>query len=125
MIELYYQGGALFMGILTLIFLSVFVVTAILLLRNLKQGQQEPINYNIIKSIGLFALVIGVLGQFIGLYSAFESIAKAGEVSQAILASGLKVSSITTIYGIIILIVSYLLWFGLSAYNEKISVEVS
>ncbi len=63
-----------------------------------------------IKSIGTLALVFGILGQFIGLYSAFATIEKMGAVSPEILAGGLRVSSITTIYGLIIFIICYLLW---------------
>lgn len=123
MIELYYMGGTLFMGILSLIFLSILVVAGILLIKSLTPDNDTKIRFDSIKSIGLFAVVVGVLGQFIGLYSAFESIEKVGEVSQTILFAGLKISSISTIYGMIIFIISYLLWFGLAAFNDKVSIS--
>lgn len=66
-----------------------------------------------IKSVGLFSLVLGILAQLIGLYQAFSAIEQAGNISPALLAGGLKVSMITTIYGIIIFLISYLLWMGL------------
>ena len=62
-----------------------------------------------IKSVGLLAIITGVLGQLIGLFSAFEAIQQMGSVSPAMLAGGLKVSMITTIYGMIIYIVAILL----------------
>ena len=64
---------------------------------------------NAVKQLGLLALAIGALGQMIGLFGAFEAIESAGGVSQAMLAGGLKVSSITTIYGLLIYVISLLL----------------
>jgi hypothetical protein len=95
MIDLFYQGGPLFMTILTLVLLGVLV-----------SFWKFP---NWIKELGILALSIGVLGQIIGLYSAFKGIEQMGEVSQAMMAGGLKVSSITTIYGLLIFIISVLL----------------
>lgn len=61
------------------------------------------------QEIGLLALSIGVLGQIIGLYSVFKGIEQMGQVSQQMMAGGLKVSSITTIYGLLIYILSVVL----------------
>ena len=79
------------MGMLTLIFIAL-VVAAVL-----KKA---------VKEIGLLALALGILGQLIGLMGAFEGIEAMGGVSQSILVGGLKVSSITSIYGLLIYIVS-------------------
>tara|TARA_B100000497_G_C7356104_1_gene231598 strand:- start:130 stop:438 length:309 start_codon:yes stop_codon:yes gene_type:complete len=91
MLDYFYMGGPLFMGMLTLIFIAL-VVAAVL-----KKD---------VKEIGLLALALGILGQLIGLMGAFEGIEAMGGVSQSILAGGLKVSSITSIYGLLIYIVS-------------------
>jgi hypothetical protein len=91
MINYFYMGGPLFMGMLTLIFIAL-VVAAVL-----KKD---------VKEIGLLALALGILGQLIGLMGAFEGIEAMGGVSQSILVGGLKVSSITSIYGLLIYIVS-------------------
>ena len=85
------MGGPLFMGMLTLIFIALIVAAV------LKKG---------VKEIGLLALAIGFLGQLIGLMGAFEGIEAMGGVSQSMLAGGLKVSSITSIYGLLIYIIS-------------------
>ena len=61
------------------------------------------------REVGLLALTIGILGQVLGLYSAFKGIEEVGQVSQQMMAGGLKVSSITTIYGLIIYILSLIL----------------
>ena len=83
------------MSILTLLFLGV-VYAAL---------QRK----SILKEFGLAALAFGFLGQFIGLLGAFEAIVAAGGVSQSILAGGLKVSSITSIYGLLIYCISLII----------------
>ena len=62
-----------------------------------------------IKEVGLLALSFGILGQVIGLYSAFKAIEQMGQVSQEMVVGGLKVSSVTTMYGLIIYILSLIL----------------
>ena len=63
-----------------------------------------------IKFIGGFALSFGIFAQTISLIQAFGAIERAGEISQAILAGGLKVSMYTTIYGFLIFLFSQLSW---------------
>ena len=82
------------MGMLTLIFIALIVAAV------LKKG---------VKEIGLLALAMGFLGQLIGLMGAFEGIEAMGAVSQSMLAGGLKVSSITSIYGLLIYIISLII----------------
>ncbi|MEQ6166765.1 MULTISPECIES: MotA/TolQ/ExbB proton channel family protein [unclassified Ekhidna] len=102
MIELFQMGGMLFMSILTIELAAViFFATKCFLSKDQSVGQ--------IKNVGLLAVITGILGQLIGLFSAFEAIQQMGAVSPAMLAGGLKVSMITTIYGVIIYIVAILL----------------
>lgn len=95
MLDLFYQGGTLFMTILTILLLGVIVCF-------FKYPQW-------IKEMGILALSMGILGQIIGLYSAFKGIEQMGQVSQEMMAGGLKVSSITTMYGLLIYILSLIL----------------
>ena len=71
------------------------------------------------KSIGLFALVSGFLGQVIGLSHALAVVAHAGGVSPGVLAGGIGISMICPIYGIIIFLISLLLWFIASNVLER------
>ncbi len=110
------------MGILTVILIAVLIVTIINGVAVLKGNippEDARIRISYIKSIGLFALVVGIFGQLIGLFSAFKAIEEAMDVSPSIMAGGLKVSMITTLYGFIIFIISYLIWFGLSYFMKK------
>jgi len=112
--ELFIEGGSLFMGMLSLVFLAILVLAVLSIVLDKKSVKGEEMKSNpagYIKSLGLFALVLGFLGQFIGLFSAFEYIAEMGSIAPGILAAGIKVSSITSIYGMIIFLISYLLWF--------------
>lgn len=113
------------MGLLTLVGLvmfSVAVINGAAIFSN-KIGDEALRRHRLgyIKSIGLFALITGFLGQLIGLYSAFEYMANVDSVSSDILAGGLKVSSITSLYGMLIFLISYLVWFFLEgALNRSV-----
>jgi hypothetical protein len=93
MMELFNQGGPLFMGILTVTLLGV-------LWTFWKGGA--------LKELGLLALAVGVLAQLIGLYHAF-SVMEGSEASQGVIAGGLKVSLTPTLYGLMIYILSVVL----------------
>ena len=122
MLTYFNEGGALFMGILSIVFLVVFIMSiknALIIFS--KESDKEKVSSQIgsIKSLGLFALVLGFLGQFLGLFQAFNFIAEAGTISPAILANGLRISSIASIYGMIIFLVAYLIWFALNGLLTK------
>jgi hypothetical protein len=112
--NLFYMGGPLFMSILTILFVVMcawIVYHFVLSFNPSKQSKDKSLlllEYG--KSIGLFALITGIFGQLIGLYSAFSAIEQAGSVSPAMVYSGLKVSMVTTFYGIFIYLTSLILW---------------
>lgn len=114
MFTLFNQGGPLFMGILTIMLFIVLALSFYFLYlisrKEYKDLEQTLKRLTFIKTTGIFALVTGILGQMIGLYTAFSVIESAMDVSPSILAGGLKVSLITTMYGMIIFLISYLLW---------------
>jgi hypothetical protein len=123
MISLFHQGGVLFMSIVSLGLVSalVFSVSSATKIFLQKVDDRTAIQQSIdlIKSSGLFAVVTGILGQLIGVYSAFGSIEEVGTVSPEILVSGLKISSICTIYGLMIYALSLLAWFVFTNLNRK------
>lgn len=120
MTDLFYTGGPLFMGLLTII-LTVIIATAVISFLQIRNDSSNPRIITIVKELGIFAFVTGVLGQFLGLYDAFTMIEQAGTISPNILAGGLKVSSIPALYGLIICIIGYLLYFGLQMITCKSS----
>ena len=88
MLELFNSGGPLFMSILTIILI-------ILVYCSFKHKQK-------LNLIGRLGLIVGVLGHLLGLYSMFETLESLeGSVSPTLIASGIKVSMICLIYGVL------------------------
>jgi biopolymer transport protein ExbB/TolQ len=100
MFELFAKGGPFFMGIITIGLLAVLVAAIRSL--TLKSNLKFKSSLSLLKQAGLFSAVMGLLGQMIGLYNALKAIEEMGNVSQAMLVGGLRVSSITTIYGLLV-----------------------
>ncbi|TNE71947.1 hypothetical protein EP331_08235 [bacterium] len=115
MIDLFYMGGPLFMGILTIIFFS-WMIFAVLIFLNKSENESTFLNVQRVFDFGLLAFVVGVMGQFLGLYQMFEAVERMGNVSPALLMGGLKVSSVTTMYGLLqfvlaIIVKQILIWY--------------
>jgi biopolymer transport protein ExbB/TolQ len=123
MANLFYMGGPLFMGILTFL-LVVLLAVSIYFFISISSGKaidKENFKHQLgyVKSIGLFTMITGILGQLIGLLSAFKAIEEVGDISPAMLAGGLKVSMITTLYGVLIYLFSIAIWFLLDLWHNK------
>ena len=120
--QLHYEGGMLFMSILSLSF-SIILITTILNIFRLVKGNYNPSNQSLIisdiKAIGIFAIIWGIFGQSIGLVSALQAIEAAGDVAPAMIYGGLKVSFITTLYGMFIFLCSWLITFVLTNWSRR------
>ena len=123
MADLFYMGGPLFMGILTTLLLIMLATSVyfFVLISSGKAADKSNFSHKLtyVKSMGLFTMITGILGQLIGLLDAFKAIERMGDISPGILAGGLKVSMITTLYGILIYLVSILIWFLLDLIHQK------
>lgn len=124
--DLFYQGGPLFMGIVTAVFIIMVAWSIYHFLPVLIKKEFNPIKtanrLKHIKTIGSLAMVLGILGQLIGLMTAFDVIEQVGDISPSLLAGGLKVSTIPTIYGILVFIISLIIWIILDyIVSRKIS----
>jgi hypothetical protein len=62
---------------------------------------------------GGFALAAGFLGTAVGLYMMSRAAEAAGEVAASLMWGGLRVTMITTQFGLLVFLVALLLWFGL------------
>lgn len=114
MSQLFYAGGPLFMGLLTLVLVAVISLFVYFIV---KSEHQHDISW--VKEVGLFGLILGVFGQLKGLYNAMDAISQIESVSPAMLAGGLKVSLITTMYGAVIALIGYALYFVLKKINTN------
>lgn len=121
--DLFYMGGLLFMSILSvlLVIMVAWYIYNFLGIANPQKRNKEKLLQNMKygRSIGLFAMITGILGQLIGIYAAFSAIERAADISPAIVFGGIKVSMITTLYGILIYLFSILLWFVFSQIIER------
>ncbi len=120
--EFFYTGGPLFMGILTVLLILMVAWAIINLLAFLKdKSAAAKIRKRLVhvKSIGLFSIITGILGQLIGIYMAFTAIEQAGDISPVLIFGGLKVSMITTLYGTFIYLASLLIWVIIDLVMQK------
>lgn len=97
------EGGPFFMYpiLFVLILIIIFIVKGII---NRKGDNSKTIS--LISSFGLFIIAWGFLGQTIGLITAFDSIEAVGDISMGVMAGGLKISLLTTLFGIVTFLIS-------------------
>ena len=68
---------------------------------------------------GGYAGVLGVLGTVVGISIAAQAVEVVGRVETTLVWGGIKVSLITTIYGLLVLLGAGLLWFGLRHWHRS------
>lgn len=96
-----YEGGAFFMyTLLIVLFFIVYLIFNTLLKKVVTEKQISLIN-----SISLFALVFGFLGQIIGMIEVFDAIEFEGRISPDSLGSGVKASSLSPAFGMLVFLV--------------------
>ncbi|HEX6982902.1 MAG TPA: MotA/TolQ/ExbB proton channel family protein [Balneolaceae bacterium] len=121
MLDLFYAGG-LFMPILTLLLLIILAMASYRGIQIVKGNIDFATTFRHqltqIKSMGLFSLVFGILGQFLGLYQMLSYVESAGDIAPYLIYGGLKVTMISTLYGMIIFLISYIVWLGLDYMLE-------
>lgn len=109
---------------LTLIAVSVIGLAVRAATRFQQAGPEDlaPIEHtvNAVLFWGCIAAVVGVLGQFHGIYQALKAMSMASAVSPPIIWGGLAVSFSSTLAGLGILLIAALLWIALrSGLNRR------
>jgi len=98
-VDRFMEGGPLFMSFILICFLLAlfFIINAFI---NLKKDVSKSLKMTSLASeVSLLGLVFGFLGSIIGLITAFDAIEAMGDISSGMLAAGLKVSFLTTVFG--------------------------
>lgn len=118
MIRFFAEGNYWFMGTLSLLFLIILSMAVLAYAKAFRstsgQGDQIVNLSGHIKSVALFTLVIAIFFQILGLVDVFDYLAhQDSQVAAPILAGGIKITFWSTIYGIIIFLVSMLIVLGL------------
>jgi len=125
--ELHVMGGWQFMSILFIILVTTIVLGIIGSIMAYGKSNANLARLNnivlAIKFLGGFAVVWGILGQGIGIYSACIAIQEMEDVSPALLAGGFQVSMITVLYGLIIFLISRIIWFILKTRFNTLSAK--
>jgi hypothetical protein len=123
MIRLFIEGGP-YMVVLTFLALVVLTLSAKkgfdLFLRPGRRRERLARGLDSILFWGCISAVLGFLGQFTGAYLSLQSIRAAGAVNPPLLAKGIAVSLITSVYGLTILGLSTILWFGLRCRLKRL-----
>ena len=125
--DLFITGGSFFMWVLTLLLIITvaWIIYHFILAYSSKQTDKADLLRKLAygKSIGLFALVTGFLGQmfgFCGMFDAIETFTGSGKaISHQMIFGALKTTVIVTIYGSLIYLLSLFLWFSASIMIEK------
>ena len=104
--QLLHEGGPFFMVPILMVLLVILflVIKSIWVFYREKRWSSKYIK--LINSLGLLILVWGILGQLIGLIEAFDRIEMLGDISASMLAGGLKVSALPTLFGCFVFVVS-------------------
>ena len=93
------EGGPLFMSLILICLLLAiaFLAGGFINLNNNKEKTEKMTR--LASDISILGLVIGFLGSIIGMIGAFDAIGNIESVSAGIMAAGLKVSFLTTLFG--------------------------
>jgi len=70
---------------------------------------------------GRLGLIVGILAQITGIYSALTEIINASEISPQVVMIGFRGSFTSTIFGLFLLIIAYISWYLLKLRANKIS----
>ena len=108
LINRFMEGGALFMSLILicLLILIYFTIKSILTLKTNKEISKKMLKH--ISDSGTLGLALGVMGSFIGLITAFDVLEATGAAEPSILAGGLKVALLSTLFGLFTFSVSKL-----------------
>lgn len=114
-IRFFYEGGAGFMSLIYLMWIIVvsLAIRCIVLYRFNKNPQKLKRTNDGILFTGSFAFLTGITGQMVGLMAAFDAIQRVGDagVDPKILAGGLKVTFIAPFFGLLLLLISAIIWY--------------
>ncbi len=107
--------------VLILMALAILVLIAVQLSRVLMgdAATRRRGNPNAILFWGALAAVLGFLGQYMGMYNGLQAIARASAISPSVVAMGLAESFTTTLFGLVIFVLSAVAWFVLGALDRR------
>jgi len=110
------------MSILSISLTTIIAITVLNIIR-VSREKYDPENQfliiNDIKAVGIFAIIWGVFGQSIGLFSALQAMEAAADISPQMIYGGIKVSFITTLYGMFIFLLAWLIYIVMNNWSRR------
>ncbi len=108
----WFEGGALFMTLIYLMWVTVIGLGFIFWRKRNSTDRLTLTRLNeAVLFIGSLGLLVGILGQVLGIFEALRYMSVNVDVSARMLAAGLRVSLIAPLYGFGLFIFSGILWF--------------
>ena len=98
-VDRFMEGGPFFMSLILICLLLSFLFLALGFLSYKKDILKSKKMINLASDTSFLGLVIGFLGSTIGMITAFDAIESIGDISQGMMASGLKIAFLTTVFG--------------------------
>lgn len=118
------QEGGFLTTTLSVLLLVISVIIFIKGILQIKKGIKVGYkNIKLINALGLLALVQGVFGQLIGMVSVLDKFEFVGADSAVLLASGLKLSFLPTLFGTFTFIISKVASIILLAIQKESKVD--
>lgn len=96
------EGGPTFMYPL----LILLIICVALIIKAFVKGDPDSHTRKLVGSISLFALVWGFLGHLIGLIGAMDAISVASDISNGVMAAGLKVALLSPTFGMVVFLIA-------------------
>lgn len=118
-LQYYYEGGPGFMFVVTVMGLLMLAFSGFKIFRMVAKKEFDLLQLGYILLFGSLSLVVGILGQGVGLFNAMIAIQAAGDISPALIAGGFKVSMIAPLYGMILFVITLLFWGILKEINLR------
>ncbi|HPD95047.1 MAG TPA: MotA/TolQ/ExbB proton channel family protein [Tenuifilaceae bacterium] len=113
------EGGLWWMLPIYILWLTVIVLTALLIVRYLKTGEDSKRIREVILFLGSFAFLYGMLGQALGIMQMMNCVGEVGNIAPAIIAKGFVISMLPTMYGFVLMLVSFIVWFVAKRISAK------
>jgi hypothetical protein len=92
-------------------FMIVLLILAIVILFIAFKNFRQPYYTNGIMLLGIISVVVGIMATYIGVSNAFRAIQKASDINPLIVLEGLKIATIPSVTGGIIMLLSAGIWY--------------
>lgn len=114
MLDIYIAGGVEYMHPVTLVLIVLLVMAGRLVFRKIRHQPLEESNFKVLLQLGMLGLALGTFGTIIGFFQVLHALSEMTETLPFnVIMGGLKVALITVIYGVIVFIISMVLYFVL------------